>query len=286
MEKFTDWRDKGTGIAPFLPPTIKGPGIGLQIVYTLYIALSCILLSPVILLYSISGNSSLLLVILKVLVGWKADIVIQDVKRKDIQPAKHYPMKGSIYFCNLSSPLDAILLSLIAQNDLIFLIPDGSVLYKMNLQQLINFIMDGSLSPKKFGQEFSQYAQLKNYVTYLFPEGTCSNGKTVLPFNMKQDTLDELIEVSSSSLKIKTIYLKGNNTLVTPLGSSSKFAYLIKACWKSVTMKCKINNDDVKPSLDSIRITINDGDKYKLVSKNLNIESKKKFTQEFKSYRN
>ena len=154
----------------------------------------------------------------------------------------------------------------------------------MDLKQITNFILDGSLSAKKHGQEINDFNKLKNTALFMFPEGTCSNGKSVLPFNFSQDVFTEMIE-SVEYLNIKIIQLKVNNSLVTPLGVSSGFKYLIRVISKGVNIKYKINNDNIKPSLEIIRIALNDGDKYKLVSKSLNIVSKGKFTDEFKIYR-
>ena len=284
MEKFTDWRDKGTGIAPFLPPTVKEPTIVAQICYLFLLVSKCLFLLPLILTYCLIGSNSILNIILSFILSWKSEVTVQGVKRRDIDPSKHYPQKNNLYICNCSSPLDGLALSLISKDKCNFLVPDGSIIYKMDLKQITNFILDGSLSAKKYGQEINDFNKLKNTALFMFPEGTCSNGKSVLPFNFSQDVFTEMIE-SVEYLNIKIIQLKVNNSLVTPLGVSSGFKYLIRVISKGVNIKYKINNDNIKPSLEIIRIALNDGDKYKLVSKSLNIVSKGKFTDEFKFYR-
>ncbi|CCE62954.1 hypothetical protein TPHA_0D03180 [Tetrapisispora phaffii CBS 4417] len=284
MEKYTDWRDKGTGIAPFLPSAIKEPNLIECILYSVVLLVKVILTSPIIFLYLLTKNKLLLAVLLKVLFSWKDEVAVQGVKRSEVNPQKHYPNINVLYFANITSILDGILLTLIAQrNKVIFCVPDESTIYILNLVQLIKFIANDSLNVKEYGKEVNNLADYNDSVIYMLAEGTCSNGKSVLPFNMKQTVLDEIIE--SNKFDIKVIQLKVNSSLVTPLGINSTFKYIIKCLSKGINYKCRMNDVSLKPDLDLIRVSLCDGGKYKLISKTLDLNAKRKFIKEYNNYR-
>lgn len=283
MEKFTDWRDKGTGIAPFLPPTIKNVNSVLQAWYIFVLIVKLIFTSPFFIIYHFSNSNDVLELILRLFFDWKLDVTVPGVKRRDLDVAVQYPQKDQLYICNYSSPLDGYALTVVAQGPAVFLIPEGNSIYSMGLNQFVEFTLDGSLDVKKFGKECSSMESLKGNVVYMFAEGTCSNAKSVLPFELKTDVLQNFLESTpvKSPLKLKSVQLKINNSLVTPLPVQSKYNYMLRMYQKGIHMKCKIYNETVG-SLDEARVLLNDSDKFKLVSKNLNIESKRKFVVEYK----
>lgn len=284
MEKFTNWRDKGTGIAPFLPPTVGSPSFASQLGYTIIFILKCIILLPGLILYKITASKVIGSWMLSFLFNWKVDLNVQGVKRRELNKAAHYPQRDRIYICNSSSALDALVLDMIAQGPSWFLIPFENVLYKMNKEQYMNFALDGSLNAKKFGKEVSSIGQLENSVVFVFPEGTCSNGKSVLPFEITEEILREFIDPSNhnKSATIQAIQLKVNGSLVTPL-SLSKYTFFSRMLAKGVHVKVKIHEKQQITPFENLRISLNDGNKFKLVSKTLNMESKRKFVEEYTS---
>ncbi|QLG71166.1 hypothetical protein HG535_0B02040 [Zygotorulaspora mrakii] len=281
MEKFTNWRDRGTGIAPFLPPSVSAPGFGAKLVLGLTLLVKSLFILPLLVICAITRSKSVLKLILLILFNCKVDVTIHGVKKRDMQGAKHYPQKDKLYMCNSSSPLDALALSLIALDQSLFLIPFEKTIYKMSREKYMDFVLDGSLNAKKYGQEVSSMDQLKGYVLFMFPEGTSSNGKSILPFQVDVDSMQEFLGYSSNSATlVQTIHIKINGTLVTPL-TITKSKYIVRMLIKGVNIKIKINEPQSIFPIDDVRINMNDGNKFKLVSKTLDIESKGRFAQEF-----
>lgn len=284
MEKYTSWRDKGTGIAPFLPPPVSDPGIGPLLLQTLLFFFKLVLLLPLLIAYGVSQSKSILSWILSFLFCWKTEIIIQGVKRREWVKSKHYPQKGKLYLCNSTSPLDALALDMMAQGPSCFLVPQENIIYKMNKSQYFHFALDGSLDAKKFGHEVGNIKQLKNSVNFMFPEGTCSNGKTVLPFGLNEACLLDFLQLpeTDSSATLQTIRLKLNVSLVTPLNVGF-LTYCSTLYTRGVHFKIKINESQKLIPLEGLRASLNDDNKFKLVSKALDVESKRRFVQEYSS---
>lgn len=303
MEKFTDWRDKGTGIAPFLPQTpllslesgvrrIANNGI---LVLKLIITLPLILISS--LLYWTPLKKPLWKLLLKLLCNFQVQVTCQGVKKRDLS-SKHLPRKGQLYLVNYTSPLDALALYFSSQGEPVFLIPhvkDKDVkLYKLRVLEFIQFTLRGSLFED--GDNFptiSQLSDVEDYTAFLFPEGTSSNGKSILPFAVTQEFLDEFVgqeegvsnSVSNPQNKLRgdwelqTISLKVNTVLVTPLKIGS-WKYLVRMSSTGVNYKCKIS-EPTGGKIDQLRTVMCGGDKYKLVGKELNVASKKRFVKAY-----
>ena len=197
MEKFTDWRDKGTGIAPFFPPptSSKEGKVLNSVVYGFFFMIKIILLLPFIIVNQLTGSKMALTTILKRLFGWSMDVNVIGVKRKAVTKKEHYPTAGNLYLVNYQSALDAITLNLLSQGNPIFLVPDNVHIYKLSLWNFIRYTLDdGSLNISKYGEIVANINELKKSVNFLFIEGTCSNGKSTLPFNLNSQTLLEFLE--------------------------------------------------------------------------------------------
>lgn len=302
MEKFTNWRDKGTGIAPFLPATTDkesiffNKSIVTNLIFTLIFIIKCITLSPLILLSYIVDLKQLLLTLFfgdRV----KIDYQVNAVKRSELNknPQRYNLKVGSIYVVNYSTALTGILLRYISNGPIRYLIADSNDIYELTLGQFINFTLKGlslditEYTEKKPIEEINTM-ELKNYVWILFAEGTCSNGKSVLPFQVNKTTLLQLLgendEKKSDDINITPVSVKINNSLVTPLGGSQlRLLFDILLRHKLVAKIRKNESKNLRTeneNLDNIRIALNDGDKYKLVSKSLNIEQKRSFVKEYR----
>lgn len=283
MEKFTNWRDKGTGIAPFLPPNVGEVSFVSKVGLAAFFILKSVVMLPLMLLNVLVWSKIIYQWILRFLFGWKVDVSVQGVKRRDLNEKKDYPQRDQVYICNSSSPLDAYFLDSIAQGPSWFVIPSGNVMFRMSKKQYMSFALDGSLEVKKFGQEVNSVDQLKGYVTFIFPEGTCSNGKSVLPFEVDEFTLRNFLDpnnIKGKDLKVRTISLKANNALLVPLKLSIS-QFFIRMIMNDIHCKVKIHEEQPIIPLDNLRIELNDGNKFKLVSKTLNVEAKRSFVEEY-----
>ncbi|SCU80041.1 LADA_0B04720g1_1 [Lachancea dasiensis] len=313
MEKFTNWRDKGTGIAPFLPTPpplsqekgFEAFGNNVRLIIKLVCTIPIVLLA---LITPASISKPLWRIIMQIVCGWNVQVAIQGVKRRDQQDK--LPCADEIYVVNYSSPLDCLALWFLARGSVSFCIPivrEKAVhIVQLSFWQFITFTLNngqvnnnGTLLP-----EVTDPAKhLKGRVCYVFAEGTTSNGKSILPFALTQLAWDEFINrrytssvgVSSSSstgfkcqgansARVQTIHLKINGSLTTPL-KVGFWRYLVRASTQGVTYKCKIS-EPVGPDLAQIRTSLAGGDKFKLVGRDLNLESKRKFVQEFGDRRN
>ncbi|GAV52187.1 hypothetical protein ZYGR_0AG01780 [Zygosaccharomyces rouxii] len=284
MEKYTSWRDKGTGIAPFLPPPVSNPGFGTLLLQTLLFVMKLVILLPLLISYGISHSKSILSWILGFLFGWKLDVIVQGVKRRDLGNPRNYPQKGKLYLCNSTSALDALALDMISQGPSCFLVPHDHTIFKMNRNQYFEFAQSGSLDASRFGHEVGNIRQLKNTVNFMFAEGTCSNGKSVLPFALNETELLEFLQLPETdrSATLQSIQLKVNGSLVTPL-EVNQYKYLTTMYTRGVHFKIKLNEPQKLVPLEELRASLNDSNKFKLVSKTLNVESKRRFVQEYSS---
>ncbi|SCW02363.1 LAFE_0F04786g1_1 [Lachancea fermentati] len=304
MEKFTNWRDKGTGIAPFFPVTPplsqeKGFRSFLSnVITTLKLIVALPFLPFVYLLQFLNLSKPICTLVLKIICGWNIQTNVQGVKRRDQGP-EHMPGVGRYFFVNYSSPLDCIALWLIAKGPVTFCIPRMKgkkvTMYRLSLIEALKFALKGSIFENETSfQIIDKVDEAKDYVTYIFPEGTTSNGKSVLPFALTQEFMDEFLGIeegfSSSAQKpinlnlhkrkvVQTIQLKINATLTTPLPISA-WNYLNRMSSQGVTFKCKIN-EPCTTKVDEVRTALCGGDKYSLVGKDLNVDSKTKFIKEF-----
>ncbi|KAG0662870.1 hypothetical protein C6P45_000953 [Maudiozyma exigua] len=301
MEKYTNWRDKGTGIAPFQPPTTDkesiffNGSIVINFVNLILYIVRCVLLLPLVILTPFVNLKILFLTGLtngRV----KIDFQVQGVKRSVLNknPQKYHLQKGQIYIVNYCSVISGVILQYITNdnNSIKYIVPNESTkeLYELTLKQFIDFSMSGkSLDvTENYGTLIKEVTpeQLKKYTWIIFGEGTCSNGKSILPFQINKSLIETvLLGEENSDVDIIPITIKVNNTLVTPLGGS-KIQYLMRLVIKyKCIAKVRIHQihklSKENDALDSIREELNDGDKYKLVSKTLDIKEKRKFADNF-----
>lgn len=287
MEKYTDWRDKGTGISPFLPPTKIKLSTWSKTFRYLFFIIKLLLVLPIIITFPVAGfTTTLLQFILKVLFNLDMDVNVQGVRKRLIKRNLHYPhvdeRKPKLYMVNYSSALNAIVCSLLAQGPTLILVPKQDIIYVLTVTQFIKFTLDGSLDVTKFGTPCNVEKNdliniLTNNVCFMFPEGTCSNGKSVLPFEITEKAL---IEYIGEDTELIPIQIRLNQSLVTPMpqGKLSWFNNLVIV--DQIHIKCKIGEN---VSFDQLRVTLNNQDKYKLVNHRLNLQSKIEFVTRTKA---
>ncbi|SCU83964.1 LAFA_0D07096g1_1 [Lachancea sp. 'fantastica'] len=310
MEKFTNWRDKGTGIAPFVPtppPLLQEKGLTGALNNVKFV-LKAICVLPLVILALVSPcwiSKIIWSSILKIMVSWSSQLTTQGVKKRD-QRGELPSADSGIYLANCSSPFDAVALWLLAQGPTAFCVPltngKTSRIVQLTFWQFVKFALNnGQLSGDESNfQQVTTVSQLKGHVVYFFAEGTTSNGKSVLPFELNQEAWDDFLGLkntgvgSSSSysgnnrstdanVKVHTIHLKINSSLTTPL-RLDKWKYLVRASTQGVSYKCKIVKS-VGTDLSKVRAALVGGDKFRLVGKELNTDSKRKFIKEFASRR-
>ncbi|CUS14219.1 unnamed protein product, partial [Tuber aestivum] len=220
MEKFSQYRDRGTQIAPFLP--ITPPRSTLQTLTGLLlfalrlpIFLSLLLSYLLILQHLPIGallRKSILWSILLTSGIWWIDLQVENVKKGSLsrQPKSKLPTPGSILICTSTSPLDALYLSAIF--DPVFTVSAAGS-RRVQVVGLLGAIM-AAFAPPGLGGPASAAAAAppltlaelcKRYgdsrIIAVFPEATTTNGRGVLRFAPSLDTLHGDVEIFPVSLR-------------------------------------------------------------------------------------
>lgn len=309
MERYTQWRDKATGISPFLPVLhtnvigVSETPIGnliktakLDVLFSIVLfTVKAVLVAPFVILSFVlslflgkSKIASLNRFILFITGLTSYELTIQNLKAKNLNKS-FYPKRGDVFLVNYSSPLDFFLLSILSNDEFVILVPNA----KGQLQLVTSW---GFIQKSLSGYEQDEganykidFGNLQNKIIYIFPEGTTSNGKAILPFPLNQTIFDDFISKlneDKKTHKIRTIGIKlYPSTLVTPLQYSS-FGYIYKVLTLlSYSAKIRINIpnelDAQDTNLDKIRQSFTSNGKFKLVTPELNIDAKIKFIENY-----
>ncbi|KAI5960354.1 uncharacterized protein KGF55_004646 [Candida pseudojiufengensis] len=235
MEKFSAWRDKATGISPFMPQPFpisqkksNKTSLYLQLflvkipIFLIKFPICLILIS----LYYITGSTTILNIIFKLLFGFnEITYSVDGIKKSQISKLESYkPIIGDLIISNYISPLDGFIFSLISGTSKIsILIPnkDGN-LFEYSPWSLVNHCF-GNKESKQPIQELSKFNKKK--IVFLLLEGTTSNNQSILPFiklNSKYSFENEF-NIKSIVLKLTPNYFNLPTTIET-----SKFTYLFE----------------------------------------------------------
>ncbi|KAG0137116.1 hypothetical protein HOY82DRAFT_402544 [Tuber indicum] len=220
MEKFSQFRDRGTQIAPFLP--ITPPRSTLQtLVGLLLFALRLpiflsLLLSYLLVLQHLPIGAllrkSILWCILLSSGIWWIDLQVEGVRKGSLsrQPKSKLPTPGSILICTSTSPLDALYLSAIF--DPVFTVSAAGS-RRVHVVGLLGAIMAAFAPPRLTNSSPATVAAppltlaelCKRYgdtrIIAVFPEATTTNGRGVLRFAPCLDTLHGDMEIFPVSLR-------------------------------------------------------------------------------------
>ncbi|KAI9896927.1 hypothetical protein N3K66_007949 [Trichothecium roseum] len=197
MEKFSQFRDKGTGIAPFLPTstplsTLSVPAHALLFLFRLPFFLACSLpyflflrhlpLPPLFRKIALWG--------LMAIPGiWWVDLQLDGVKRGTLadQPPDRFPHPGSVIAANFTSPIDAVYLAAIFDPVFTLSYPGERKVQKAGLLRVAAAALGPVRTSPPPGAKLVDVSELieqhPNRVILVLPECGTSNGKAVLPFS-------------------------------------------------------------------------------------------------------
>lgn len=209
MEKYTNYRDRGTGISPFMPihPSKHG-SIFKTVQWTIFIV-KMVLLLPLI-VFSVGGNftGSMIYLLMKLVFSYSVDVTVQGKRRRAVSRKTDYPRRGNLYLCNYTSVLDALVCRIIAQDtSVLFLVAFQNEIYGMRIWSFVRYTLAQS-DIAKYGEKIDAWKDVcDNYTCFMFPEGVTSNGKSVLPFEIEDARLKQFIlgeDVVSAKKKRKS----------------------------------------------------------------------------------
>ncbi|KAH3688473.1 hypothetical protein WICPIJ_000536 [Wickerhamomyces pijperi] len=312
MEKYSQFRDKATGIAPFWPnsqtsssflsstnePTALTAIIEFILKHVTLVIKSVVLLPLCLLSLLFTGSlgftnpiTQSLNGLLLVAIGLTStEYTVENIKTRNINKKVHFPVKGDLLFVNFSTPLDLFVLSTLCNDPFVCLIPTSKGHFKkVSVLEFFHLgLSEGSTT--EFGSDFTT-AELKGKIIFIFAEGTTSNGKSILPFSLSQAQFTQFYnELTQSNIKISKINTVGMKLtpsyFTTPLHVSSfQYVYRLLTCLTTMNFKIRLNTvNELKPlelDLPKIRKSFTNSGKFKLVS--LGISEKKEFVKKLAS---
>jgi len=195
-EKYGQYRDKGSGIAPFFPISAAPSGTWLP----LHVFLFCVrvpLLIAVALTYFVlfswlPVNSLIKKAVLWMILGipgiWWVDLQIDGVKRGSL--AKHQdrlPRAGSLIASSFTSPIDCLYLAAIFDPIFTASYPNTRLVERISLfRAIFRALLGPQLVPSKTARLLSLTTLLKenpDSSVVVLPECTTTNGRAILPFS-------------------------------------------------------------------------------------------------------
>lgn len=245
MEKFSNWRDKGTGISPFMPNPQPSKSFAQKITspFVFLIKLPLILL-----LVGLNQIFSLTFLLSKIL-NFSIDLSVQDIKKNNLAKTNaQKPNLNDLVFVNYISPIDSLLVllslhsSVKSLSQVVFLVPDtNGNIYQFTVWQFVGFTFIPPSSYIWNSAKKVDYNNLKDKVVFYFYESTPTNNKSVLSPILPSD------QFVSKFKSVKLLILKlSPNWLTLPIPIESKLAYWFKLIVSG-------------PKLIKFRIVVDDG---------------------------
>ncbi|KAJ4520509.1 Lysophosphatidic acid:oleoyl-CoA acyltransferase 1 [Exophiala dermatitidis] len=238
MEKFSQFRDKGSGIAPFLPIPTEPAGIRLPFHIFLFVCRV-----PLLLLFSISyflvlqwmpigvlGRKASLWCILGIPGIWWVDLQIDGVKKGSLaKNSASIPRAGSVIASSSTSPIDSLYLSAIFDPIFAASYPNTRLVEPISLFTAVCRAfsypkLNPSIRAKLVDLE-TYIKQNPNRIVVVFPECTTSNGRGILPMSPSLLTVPPRTKVFPVSLRYTP------NDISTPV-PHAYFTFLWNLCSK------------------------------------------------------
>ncbi|KAF1942814.1 hypothetical protein EJ02DRAFT_502537 [Clathrospora elynae] len=197
MERYSQFRDKGTAIAPFLPV----PAPPSSFIWTpVYLTLFCIR-APFVTFFSvlyflvlewISVGSTLRYGVLWLMLGipgvWWVDLQVDGVKRGQLSSARNnLPAPGTIIASSFTSPLDPLYLAGIFQPIFTRSYPHTRLVERITLFRAILLAFSPPVISPPPTAKLQSLKQLTDEnpgkIVCVFPETTTTNGRGILPLS-------------------------------------------------------------------------------------------------------
>ncbi|RJE17877.1 hypothetical protein PHISCL_09788 [Aspergillus sclerotialis] len=225
MEKFSQFRDRGSGIAPFLP--IPAPSAGFQLPLRFFLfffrlplfVFVCFAYFVVLQWLPIGslGKKASLWCILGVPSIWWIDLQVDGVRKGSLskQQKARLPGPGSVIASSFTSPIDAVYLAAIFDPIFTASYPNTRRVEQISLlQAILRSFAPPQVSPLPNARMVDISTLLDRYPNnpiVLFPECTTTNSRGVLPLSMSLTTVPSKTKIFPVSLRYTPV------DVVTPL---------------------------------------------------------------------
>jgi len=214
MEKYSQFRDRGSGIAPFLPIPTEASGVYLpfhiflflvRIPMLMTVTLSYFLVLQWLPIGPIIRKGSLWL-ILGVPGVWWIDLQIDGVRRGSLgRNQARVPHPKTIIASSNTSPIDALYLAAIFDPVFTASYPSTRLVHRISLlQAMIRAFSKPETHPPSNARLVDLQALLKEYPNQpivVFPEGTTTNGRGILPLSPSLLTAPRKTKIFPVSLR-------------------------------------------------------------------------------------
>ncbi|EHK19580.1 uncharacterized protein TRIVIDRAFT_181702 [Trichoderma virens Gv29-8] len=197
MEKYSQFRDRATGIAPFLPVSSTSSAISTLTHVLLFLVRLPLFLTYALGYFLVFHPLPLPVFVRKIALWglmaipgiWWIDLQLDGVKRGTLseQPRERVPHPGSIIAANFTSPVDAIYLAAIFDPVFTVSYPGERRVRRIGL---LSAVMKALAPVTTEPAETADLVDLKdlvkqypNRVIAVFPECGTTNGKAILPFS-------------------------------------------------------------------------------------------------------
>ncbi|KAK0674181.1 hypothetical protein QBC41DRAFT_240513 [Cercophora samala] len=198
MEKFSQFRDRGSGISPFMP-TSSPTSIFSNLTSTIIFLVRLPIFLAYTLLYFLFlhhlplpavAHKLLLWIYLSIPGIWWVDLQLDGVKRGSLsqQPPSRVPHPGSLIAANFTSPIDALYLAAVFDPVFVVSYPRSRKVQRISLiTAIINALSPAPLSPPPGSSNLTDLRAIMekypNRVIAIFPESGTTNGKGILPLS-------------------------------------------------------------------------------------------------------
>ncbi|KAG9965488.1 putative vacuolar protein sorting protein Vps66, partial [Aureobasidium melanogenum] len=238
MEKYSAFRDRGSGIAPFFPIPTQPAGYALPFHAFLFVV-RVFFLVPITVAYFLLlswlpigslGKKAVLWCMLGVPGIWWIDLGVDGVKKGSLGQNQHkLPQPGSVIASSYTSPIDALYLAAIFDPVFTRSFPGERKVQRITLfQAMLQALMPPVLSPPKDAKLVPISDILRetpDRCVAVFPECTATNGRGILPFCPSLLTVPVKTKIFPVSLR----YTPADVTTPVP---GSYFSFLWNLCSK------------------------------------------------------
>ncbi|KAK7519238.1 hypothetical protein IWZ03DRAFT_168721 [Phyllosticta citriasiana] len=239
MEKYSQYRDRGSGIAPFFPVRPEPSGIALPLHIFLFACRLPLLLGASAIYFLLLSwlpvgllvRKAALWLILGIPGVWWIDLQIDGVRRGSL--AKHHknrlPSPGTVIASSFTSPLDALYLAAIFDPVFTISYPSTRLVERVNLfRAFLHALAPPVIQPPpnaKLTNLATLIAQNPDTSIVVLPECTTTNGRGILPFSPSLLTAPARTKIFPVSLR----YSPGDVTTPIP---QTYFDFLWNLCSK------------------------------------------------------